>query len=618
MRMNSEFLTKVEKEEELLKEKLSSETEEIEFLDNFLTTNRFNDINRLLSVDLCDLAIAYICSNSDKLSYEEVKDKIELNKSYLKNIEGYDNGLVVILYMVSKDVGLNGSHESIKEVSEILKGKEKILDAHIKDMIEEINSCGNNIEELIELFKEDIDVMIDTIAFISVLEDMEKEFDSISDDVEKISEEISGKIGIKISEKTKDRTNKARLKEKFNLNNIQKEIETIENYYSTETKKRKNKNRKIRKQLEKYNEFKRLYQEELKKEEITKIDDLIEKIEDKNLRKELLVEIYNHNLPIQQKTEKEYNKLSSDYKNRRKLLLSKYKIEDYENKINNSIELDDLEYELKILNKIGFKDSTNIITIINNTTREIVENIDSLINNNVITKSFVIANINLFSKNLKTSAYPILLKNIKALKDKELNPKLIGITPDADVLLTKIELFNENLNALEEYNIKHLFKGVTSYKFLSEKRLKEKIDRILELGFERNLEESLNLLNYDDNAWNIVMIHKMIGEEIYSTEELLRILGSSNNWLKNKDINDYVFNFAEYSDNNELVSAGNLGSFSNTTRTYSFDGVLISKNKVERAIDSSNKIAINDITKNSILSEDEYNRIIKCLNHKIK
>ena len=159
-------------------------------------------------------------------------------------------------------------------------------------------------------------------------------------------------------------------------------------------------------------------------------------VENEDIKKELIKNIYEHNLPIYQKVENEYKKMSNDYKNKIKIVLDKYKIKYDIKQVNKNIELEDLEYELSILTKYGFEDNKTIIEIINSTNIEIIDSINSLFNSGCITLDFIRNNILIFNKDFKTdsSAYPTLIKNIKNIKDNEINPRLFSKTPE--VLLT--------------------------------------------------------------------------------------------------------------------------------------------------------------------------------------
>ena len=70
-----------------------------------------------------------------------------------------------------------------------------------------------------------------------------------------------------------------------------------------------------------------------------------------------------------------------------------------------------------------------------------------------------------------------------------------------------------------------------------------------------------------------------------------------------------------------------LESFKNTERTYNFNGVIISSNKIKRNVNNidnidndilNSKEQINSIISNSYLDDVEYTKVINCLTAKNK
>lgn len=162
--------------------------------------------------------------------------------------------------------------------------------------------------------------------------------------------------------------------------------------------------------------------------------------------------------------------------------------------------------------------------------------------------------------------------------------------------------------------------SLESAQFLKHPNLARKIDRILELGYETLLENDIELLNYEDSAWERLEVLKSLNiplptaknevegilespHFIVSEEEQKRYLETPTPYIKRKDIRDIV-----------PVSA--LPMEQETKRTYTIGGVIFSKPKVIRNLSqvlpsTSNEIIFACITAGTNMQENEYQRVKK-------
>ena len=572
--MNKTIFNKLDDEMLRLLKSYKEEDQEIKFLGRFLNDNSFNSIEGIAKLDLKDALLAFVCAKSKTITYEEMKEMVDSNKSLIDKTdsEKYDSLFRALILDMHPD-----------EYEHVVNGIDYYELAKTSLSLTETNYKAD-INKLKALFKKDITQFGEANALIAVLKEIQQE-----------QKELSNIMNPKECN--------TYLKDKYKISEVMNAFKEVADYYNSRIKKIKKENKHIEKQIIDLRNAKKLYRQELEETEITKISKILSLVENKELKKELIEGIHNKNNPIYKEVETEYKKMSNDYKSKIKIILDKYEIKCDVKRIDKSIELEDLEYELDLLKKYGFKDSEEIIRIINNTTKEIVEVINNLFNSGCITLEFINNNVTIFNKDFNNSRYPTLLKNIKVVKDNEINPKLFSKTPE--VLLTENEKFIKNFNVLTDYDLKNVLKKTDSYRFLSYDNLDRRIDKILELGFENYILEDLSLLNYNDVSWNKLYIMKEIGETPTTLKELKKML-KDNNLIMDSELDEYICSYSE--ENNDELDLDRLEEFSNTNRTYNFNGVLISKNKVCRN-SINNKTSLNYITKESVLSEDEYNII---------
>ena len=569
--MDKTLLKKID--EEMLKLLKSAEfkDEELEFLDEFVSNNSFGKMESIKKLDNKEVLIAYVCSQSKSITFDEITEFANRNEDIINNpdSEEYDT-LFKTLFIVK------GSKELDEDLPKEIKDDLDLINTRLA-IFE--NTYGIDTIDFIEMLEKDQHAFGEANALLCAIKGTKEEITEIENYMRQ--DMIIGKP-------------------KYDFSDLIEAYNKISNYYNNKNKQRKKRLSKIKKQITNLQDLKKMYRREIEKDEITMISKMLNLVENEEIKKELIKNIYEHNLPIYKETENAYKKMSGDYKNKIKIILDKYNIKCDIKQINNNIELEDLEYELSILTKYEFKDVQTIIDIVNNTNIEIIDSINQIFNSGCITLEFIRNNPSIFNKNLKNSNYPVLLKNIKVIKDSDINPKLFAKTPE--VLITENERFKNNIRVLDEYKLKGKLKKINSYRFLALDDLDIKIDKILELGFEDLLKEDLYLLNYSYTSWDKVLIMKEIGEVPKTIEELKEIL-KDNSYILDSELNEYKSNYSVTEE--KTVDITKLEEFDNTKRTYNVNGILLSKNKIKRYT-KDNKIKIGDVVKNSPISEEEY------------
>ena len=181
------------------------------------------------------------------------------------------------------------------------------------------------------------------------------------------------------------------------------------------------------------------------------------------------------------------------------------------------------------------------------------------------------------------------MRNLNLISKKKLNPHYF--TESEEVLILPSQVFTTNLSVLEDYSLLPNIKTGMNLSFLKGEDLAEGIDTLLELGYEKNLEECLELLNYKDKFERLKVL-KTLNIPVADTQTLIEVLTTEKFYIPDNEIPNYIYSASSYYMPKNIVEVEEpkkkvsdvtrLSTFSNTERTYSFDGVLISKNKVHR------------------------------------
>lgn len=278
---------------------------------------------------------------------------------------------------------------------------------------------------------------------------------------------------------------------------------------------------------------------------------------------------------------------------------------------------------LKITESLNITNPQNLVEIINNSKLEIVENINNLVKKGYIDNEYVSKNINIFNDN-----YINLTSNIKEFKKEGLS--LSSINNLKNSLCKNTTKIQRNIEILKEYNLFSSLGICTSSDFLSNDQLAQKIDKILELGMEKFLKNELSLLNYDNKEYKRVLLMNKLNIPIPTLDNLHNILLSSSFVVSDDKIDNYLFNVNREKLNNLQdisINKSNLLELlkekQSSVNVYSFDGVIISKNKVLRNLENStNEISLKDtilsLIDGKVLDNNELEKITKSIYPKEK
>lgn len=350
-------------------------------------------------------------------------------------------------------------------------------------------------------------------------------------------------------------------------------------------------------------------------QEITTIKDLLNRITSKEIRLNALRIVYLHNKSIYEELFKEYKKLSSNKKSKYKRLLNDYDINVKEETISyimlNSLE--DVKTILSTLTKLGITNPNTLLNTLTRTNLNTINNILTQINKGIISKELVINNPSLLC--FTSIEYKNFTENLNYLQEKNLNPHYFR--SNQSLLLENSKTIKASFEILENYDLLLSLKTGIDCSFLINEDLELGIDLLLELGYESFLEESLSLLNYQNNFKRLLVL-KSLNIPVTSLEELENVLKTDKFLIPDSKIDDYIYNATPYNpkeieSENDITQIDILEDFSNTKRTYLIGGILISKNKFKRNFTTNNNTNIDSIfysiIKDSYLSDEEVSSI---------
>lgn len=626
------LISHIKDEIENLSKKAYTTNEKAEFLNNFIFANRFNSFQNISAVDLTDFIVAYLSSVIKSSDLHYIKDKIYPNKDLIEDLEvNAFESIISFILLVTPE--LSRENINIKSISKIkieyplIKCDDKGIRKKYKAFIKEHNAFINkSIEQgkilgMIELY---YDYPIEFMCAINrarMLKKIKLEREEKIKDAYIEHQKLRMNGEPYVPQKRIEKFIDKKLSLKYSLLKIEQDLSIITKHCNQLLTADKNVQKETRTKIKKYKKFLQLFESEINKEEITKIDDLINLLPDEELTSDVLQIIYNHNKEEYKKLEEEYTRLSDDSKIRFQALLGKYGIDYDEYDASNEQSMEILAEELKILSDMNITNPKLMITIINESGIFMMKYIYDLIQKNIITTEFATNNLAIFNKNVEDSAYPNLASNVTLIESRGINPAVFNTNPE--IFLERPKTIIENLDIIHQYNLTKSLKTTSSHQYLHSNSLATKIDNILELGFEKDLVENLDLLNKSDDAWKRVRILKELNIPITTTSELIEILDAKKFMIPDNNLDEYIFNINEYITDKDIpilegINLQDLEEYSISNYTYNFNGVLISKNKVKRNMtDNSNNI-LKAIISNSIINDQEYNTIKETLIPKTK
>ncbi|MBQ8892176.1 MAG: hypothetical protein IJ068_04915 [Bacilli bacterium] len=583
---------------------------EFDRLKECLTNNPYSNNDEIFNIDIFEVVACILYSIIEKNAEEENHDvnyyyslfsntKNYLNStSYINTIVFYDTMLDLITVDADKLIDF-----SKQNITNVLNNKD--LEKESKE-VQELHTKA--YEEIVNLFQ--------------VL-DIEKKY--INYLLKGIGEYLITKTGIwnlkennTIPETLNFREFKRlyksqmnfHIKKMLNLENGLELIKTLEKYVYHVLENEKKYDRQRKKEISFLINIQDVLNEELKHDEIKDIQSLISGIKTEEIKRGVLLLIYEHNMKYYQRLEDQLLLLQDNEETKYYALLKKYGIsitkDNLQKIVRNSVS--DVKEILKLISSYKFSESS-YITILENTNIKIVSIITELVNKGFINIDFLKENIDIYydsSKKLERCLF-----NLEIINKYKINPMIFK--NHNDLLLSNI--LYKNLEILDKYDYIKSIKTTFDYSFLESDNLEEKIDKLIELGLSKYLEDNISILNYDNI--NRLELLKAMGYDVAETEVEKYL--QSNFFVKDEVIDSYISDLAKITEEKEFsIDIESLDNYKIDPRTYSINGILVSVNKVLRKIEEGYSI-YSAIVYQKRMNMEEYNKLIsEIINVKIK
>lgn len=627
-----ELLKLIHIEQERVERELKEEDPKIAFFENFFRTITHKSLKSYYGIDKCDLAVATLASYSSPLSLEQIKDAIYSNRNLIEDINLEQYGNLVSSYIEIYDA------EQVDEITTILKSNKKPTKAEqqesitksiaalMMDIAEAYNTTASDFAKLFPILEEEITVdteipkpwkfpLMQAIATIQLLAETKETYLEFSEKIEdkKIKKQLAPKHKKDAKEVISD------FRKDFDIH-----IDTLRSYYNKIVNANKARKRSLGREKETYQAAaQEIYQMiSHPNQEISSKKTL--NISNDELRREMLKKIYEFNLAIYQEKEKEYKKLSANDSAKYSVLLANNGISpsDYEVGTVMRNSLSDVENIINTIKSIGIEDPITILRILQITDLQTMSNYAAMFQKGIISQEFILENITMLNPNSAT--YENVMRNLALIQNKKINPRYFTLTSKS--LVVEHHTFKENLAILERYQLLPSLKTGMNASFIANHNLQESIDMMIELGYEKQLEEKIELLNYKDKFKRLLLL-KTLNIPVESTEELESILTTDKFFMPDSQIDECIFNAVPYNlptpisdeTSKRTLKLSRLDEYQTSDRAYTIGGVIISKNKVQTNIANSKQYRklserlIYGVLHGSVLSEQEIEQVKQTL-----
>ena len=615
-----ELLKLIKLKEQECESILNTSSKELDFLTRFYKENTFGGIDGMLTMDLTDFITAYIMSyvtNEDRdEAFAYLHKSIESIRNIIENSteEGMDD-LINICNAISRYGALkqvrdlfadSNRRRSKMKLTTMLSNK--VISSDDLDFLFELSENEDcNIAELFNLYCQVEEPFDDAMCMVH-------DMIALRDDYDKFNQalEIYGP-------NSKERKFLVQsFKDDFDITEISKNFRYMRGYYEEISKEFNSRKKTANKELSIYRALEQKIVQAIQKEEITDVRKLISKINDEEIKLKVLQLVYEHNKDYYEKLLAEYNELSQNSTIHYQRLLKDNDIEiDAQTIMQNSVQ--QVKDMLAKLKSVGITDTKVIGEILQITDVETFNQVITFFMNSTLTSKITTISPMLFNKD--SDEYKNLLVNTKMLKEQGINPRNFETTQI--IFISEPSLVQRNIGFLKAYSFdKSIIKGV-DYSFLLNENLLEVLDKMLELGLESFIEEDLSILNYYKNI-NRIRVIRELNIPITSLDQLKEILTTDQFLLSDEDIMKYV----EQIDPSSIKMTDipdevmRLKQFE-TTRTYDVNGVILSKNRVQRNYhdakedDEVENKAMYSILHNSIMTQTEYETVKQSLTNSL-
>ena len=605
-----EIKKKIEEEKKRIEEELQVENQELKLYQDFFEKYSLIDVKKYDQIDCGKFFVLYLHStNPEKWPIKELEELVKSNQLlFLKaNSDSFRNLINAVRFMIeTKDADAMKElmQEKVNPIKPTLFDKlfrrkelknepikptlfnkmfrrKELSREKMKKNLNEIKKGGCDIEKLLNLLEREDNDVKEALSLVKMMKESGEFKESIGEELIHFLKQDNIKASKEEIEKITGKSWEAIVDKK----RLFKALEVLKSYYEKLEKQESARKRNLNKQMRDYKQLEKLFSKAKTDRVIRNVEEITEKISNPLLCIEILKYIYLHNLAYQKQVESDYQNVfreeSAEYKEF--LLRNNLSTDNLDSYMTKSIP--ELEYMLERLKKLNIQD---VETVLKTSTPSRVQELGMLIKSGVMTEAFVKENTSLFDT--KKPHYQVLTANQKILQENRVNPSTMHL--HQEVLFARPSYLENNLSTLQEYLLPLNWMGVKNVQFLNHPNLARKIDKVLELGYETLLESNMELLNYDDKAWNRLEVLKALDIPLPTTkEEVEGILESPHFLLPEENVETYreITPYIERKENLDIVPMKSLPIDQETTRTYTIGGVIFSKPKVVRNLSQLEK-----------------------------
>lgn len=486
----------------------------------------------------------------------------------------------------------------IKSTKALTKLKLKNEDVYkntmrIKALLKPTNTDPSLIEDLLKYGEVIADVADFATAQIEIIRDQEDlmiEHEKYKKEYGFIPNKLNKKITQKILQSVKD---------KAKVNVILQELRKPREFVAEEDKKRNRYNKANKKELESLQTAVKMLDSAISNGEVTNAEDIASNIKDENIKHKALEVIYNHNLKISNDVQDEYDSLIENNEVKYSALFNKYNLNINSEmvKLYTKHKLEDLEEMLKLLTNLNLKDK-EILDILLKTDINTFNSLKGYLDRGIISSEFLEYYINIFDKS--SIVYQNLESNIAELESLDINANIFF--EQQYLLVADNELVKKNLEILKRYFYSQYIKSSKEFDFITASNLEERIDMLLELGYEKEIEKQMDLLNFD-NFERLVLLKQMGLKP--NPDELFNILNDEDFFIHG-DITPYLQNIMEYRNDNDDIEK--IPQEVLSPRVIKIGDSLVSKNKLERLLKEGKSLQ-EALFYNTYIDEKEYDAL---------
>lgn len=563
-----EILREVNRKLHILETTIEQPDEKLLFLRDYLANNAFNRLELLINVNQADTMKAYMAATTS-LDLSEISpiisdfialfdssdiedtDLIELltvateqiitdmqnsikNKKEGNFVKALKNRLRPEIIAVSSMAISNITLEHKDEVTALIKFMKKYMQFTLTD--EEIMSFNPKKAE-----NEKINNLADAFSLVIVVKTVRDGYFYAQKKIQEVLEEESVH-GVKIETQLKKKVYRD-LSKNIDYAAIRETFSKIVEYHNAKSRTIETRNRQRNKAIQTYREFLTYFTSAGLNSEITDYRRTVTKIPDENFKREILKYIYKYNLDYQMPIEELYNEtleldLDSYYP-----ILGAYSIprtEETVARLRTKYTPAEVKNLLGQLGEVGIEDENVLYQVLLVSNKEAIDTLCCLAKKEVISPEVLKNYPAIF--NSDDIWYKNALTNINTVITAGLNPRYMSSSKIA--LFAPPEVVKENIHSLKEKELLSRIGKDTNIDFIGSLATNQVLTLATSAGYKKDIEEDIDLLNFEATKWQRVYIMKEIDMPVASSE-LRSFLEAKTFFIPNYKLEEYIFDNEE-------------------------------------------------------------------------